>query len=109
MKRVLLFIALVCAFNADALAQSCGPLLQSTTRTLVLGPFLDETDGDTPLTGLTISQADVRLSKAGGAFAQKNETTSCSHMENGYYGCPVNTTDTNTLRELVVQVNEATA
>ena len=34
---------------------------QSTASTIKLGPFLDDTDGKTPETGLTISQADIRI------------------------------------------------
>lgn len=84
-------------------------LKQSTAATLVLGPFVDGTDGVTAETGLTIAQADVRLSKNGGAFAQKNESSSCSHMENGYYACALNTTDTNTLGRLRVAVSKSGA
>ncbi len=82
---------------------------QSTAYTFRLGPFLDETDGKTAETGLTISQADVRLSKAGGNFAQKNESSSSSHDEIGYYICVLDTTDTNTCGELLVAVHESGA
>lgn len=75
-------------------------LKQSTAATLRLGPFVDETDAKTPETGLTIAQADVRLSKAGGAFAQKSDTGSATHDENGFYAVPVNTTDTGTVGRL---------
>jgi len=85
-------------------------LKQSTASTLLLGPFLDETDGRTAETALTISQADVRLWKEGGTTAaQKNESTSATHRENGYYTCPLDATDTNTLGTLVVFVNESGA
>jgi hypothetical protein len=84
-------------------------LKQSTAATLKLGPFLDETDGKTAETGLTISQADVRLSKNGGNMAQKNESTSCTHDEIGFYDCPLDATDTNTLGRLLVAVHEAGA
>jgi hypothetical protein len=60
-------------------------LKQSTAYTPLIGPFLDETDGKTAETALTIAQADVRLSKNGGNMAQKNEATSCTHDELGYY------------------------
>lgn len=81
-------------------------LKQSTASTLLLGPFLDETDGRTAETALTIAQASVRLWKEGGTTAaQKNEATTCTHRENGYYTCPINTTDTNTLGTLVVFAN----
>ena len=86
-----------------------GILKQSTAATIVLGPFLDDTDGKTAETGLTISQADVRLSKNAGTFAQANESTSATHMENGYYSKPLNTTDTGTLGRLTVAVAESGA
>ena len=82
---------------------------QSTAYTFRLGPFLDDGDGKTAETGLTISQADVRLSKAGGNFAQKNESSSSSHDEIGYYICVLDTTDTNTCGELLVAVHESGA
>jgi hypothetical protein len=84
-------------------------LKQSTAATLVLGPFVDQTDGFTPETALTISQADVRLSKNAGTFAQKNDATAATHMENGSYSCPLNATDANTLGRLNISVNEAGA
>lgn len=84
-------------------------LRQSTAATVKLGPFVDETDGKTAETGLTISQADIRISKAGGAFAQSNNSTGATHDENGYYGIPLDTTDTNTLGRLKVCVSESGA
>ena len=84
-------------------------LKQSTAVTLKIGPFLDDTDGKTAETGLTIAQADVRLSKNGANIAQKNEGTSCTHDELGIYGCPLNATDTGTLGRLQLWVHEAGA
>ncbi|MBD3260091.1 MAG: hypothetical protein GF334_00135, partial [Candidatus Altiarchaeales archaeon] len=84
-------------------------LEQSTSPTITLGPFVDATDGYTPEEALTISQADVRLSKNGAAFAQKNESTSATHDENGWYRIPLNTTDTGTLGRLIVAVYETGA
>jgi len=86
-----------------------GWLKANTAVTIKIGPFVDETDGFTAETGLTISQADVRLSKNGGALNQKNESTSCTHDAIGIYGCPLNTTDTNTLGLLSVFVHESGA
>ncbi len=84
-------------------------LKQSTAVTIKLGPFVDETDGYTAETGLTLSQADVRLSKNGGNMAQKNESSAATHDEIGYYDCPLDTTDTNTLGRLLVMVHESGA
>lgn len=84
-------------------------LKQSTAITRKLGPFLDEADGKTAETGLTISQADIRLSKNGGAFAQTNNAAGATHDENGWYGVPLNTTDTATLGTLTVAIHESGA
>lgn len=84
-------------------------LKQSTAVTVVLGPFVDSADGATAETALTIAQADVRLSKNGGAFAQKGDATSCTHMENGHYSCLLSTADTGTLGHLRAAVNESGA
>lgn len=84
-------------------------LKQSTAATVKLGPFVDSTDGVTAETGLTISQADIRLSKGGGAFAQTNNATGATHDENGWYGVPLDTTDTATLGRLTVAIAESGA
>jgi len=84
-------------------------LKQSTAVTLKIGPFLDETNGKDAETTLTITQADVRLSKNGGDIAQKTEATSCTHDELGIYGCPLDTTDTGTLGRLQLWVHESGA
>lgn len=84
-------------------------LKQSTSVTLLIGPFVDSTDGDTAETALTIAQADVRLSKNGGNMAAKNESTSCTHDELGYYTCPLDATDTGTLGVLKLMVHASGA
>lgn len=84
-------------------------LKQSTAATVVLGPFVDDTDGKTAETGLTIAQADIRLSKNGAAFAQTNNSAGATHMENGYYSVPLDTTDTGTLGRVTVAVSESGA
>ena len=85
------------------------PLKASTATNVKIGPFLDSTDGVTAETGLTISQADVRLSKNGGDFAQKNEASAATHDESGYYDCPLDITDTGTVGRLRLAVSEAGA
>ena len=84
-------------------------LKQSTAVTVVVGPFVDSTDGFTSEVALTITQADARLSKNGAAFAQKGDATSLTHMELGHYSCPLSTTDTGTLGTLRLAVSEAGA
>ena len=86
-----------------------GWLRQSTTVTVKIGPFVDDGDGNTDETALTITAADVRLSKNGGNIAQKNDATACTHDEIGIYDCPLNATDTGTLGILTLIVHEAGA
>lgn len=84
-------------------------LKQGTAVTVKLGPFVDDADGVTALTALTISQADIRLSKNGGDIAQTNNATGATHDELGYYDVPLDTTDTATLGALRVLVSESGA
>jgi len=84
-------------------------LKQSTAATIKLGPFIDDGDGKSAETGLTISQADIRLSKNGGDIAQTHDATGATHDELGYYNVPLDATDTNTLGRLLVAVHESGA
>jgi hypothetical protein len=84
-------------------------LKQSTTATIQLGPFLDEDDGKTAETGLTISSTDVYLSKNGAAFANPNDTNAASHDSGGWYRKQLDGTDTGTLGRLLVRVHESGA
>ena len=77
-------------------------LKQSTAYTFRFGPFLDDTDGKTAETGLTIEDSHIRVSKAGANFIDKNETTNAAHDEAGFYVVILNTTDTNTVGELQI-------
>jgi hypothetical protein len=84
-------------------------LKQSTAVNIALGPFLDDGDGKTAETALTISQADVRLKKNDGNWGQKSDSSSATHEENGWYEVALNSTDTNTLGILIVSVSESGA
>lgn len=84
-------------------------LKQSTAVEVKVGPFVDQTDGVTAEDGLTISQADVRLAKNGGDWAQKSETTTLVHEEGGWYRCLLDTTDTDTLGVLMLAIAESGA
>lgn len=80
-------------------------LRNSTSQVIRFGPFLDSTDGVTPETALTIAQADMQLSKDGGAFAQKAAAGNATHDTDGWYSTTLDTTDTNTNGELIMQIN----
>lgn len=84
-------------------------LKQSTAVNIALGPFVSSDDGFTAQTSLTISQADVRLKKNDGNWAQKSDSNAATHEENGWYEISLSATDTNTLGTLIVAVNESGA
>lgn len=84
-------------------------LRQSTAVEVKLGPFLDEDDGKTAETSLTIEDEHVDLAKNEGDWADKNETTTCVHESQGWYRCLLDTTDTNTAGILLVKVHVAGA
>lgn len=84
-------------------------LKQNTAVTLKMGPFLDDADGKTVEPSLTITQADVRLSKNGGNLAQKSDTASATYDEIGIYDVTLNATDTNTLGRLDIFIHKAGA
>jgi len=80
-------------------------LKQSLAYTFRFGPFLDDTDGKTAETGLTIEDSHIRVSKAGANFIDKNETTNAAHDEAGFYVVILNATDTNTVGELQIAIH----
>ena len=84
-------------------------LKQSTSVDVGIGPFLDDTDGKTAETALTITQADIRLKKNNGNWAQKNASQTLTHEENGWYEVTLDSTDTGTLGILIVAIHESGA
>ena len=84
-------------------------LKQSTAVTIPAGPFLDDVDGKTTETGLSITQADIRLSKNGNDFAQTHNAAGATHDENGYYDVPLDSMDTDTLGCLRITISKSGA
>ncbi len=76
-------------------------LRQSTAVDVLIGPFVDATDGYTPETGISPA---VKLSKNGQALIAKADVTVPVHDADGYYNCELDATDTNTVGTLVLTV-----
>ena len=84
-------------------------LKQSTaSQAVVIGPFVDDTDGKTAETGLTIANTDIHLSKNGGTFADKN-SGGATHDANGWYAITLDATDTATVGRLQIEVSASGA
>jgi hypothetical protein len=106
MKRsvfLILLIALALPAHAELV------LRQSTaSQAVLIGPFVDSTDGDTAETALTIDAADVRISVNGANTVGKN-SGGCTHDELGMYACTFDATDTATVGRMQVYVKESGA
>jgi hypothetical protein len=80
-------------------------LKQSTaSQSVIIGPFIDDTDGKTAEIALTIANTDIRLSKNGGNMAAKNSGGG-THDEAGWYTITLDATDTNTVGRLQVSIH----
>ena len=86
-------------------------LRQSTAgQVILLGPFLDDTDGKSPETGLTIANTDIKLRKGPAATSESNKNSGgATHIASGRFHATLDATDTATLGELEVSVNIAGA
>lgn len=80
-------------------------LKQSTaSQEVLLGPFVDATDGNTAETGLTIANTDIKLHKAGATTLANKNSGGGTHISNGNYYAVLDATDTDTLGSLVIVV-----
>jgi len=85
-------------------------LREATAVTLPIGPFIHLTAG-TAVTTATIASTEVMLSKNGGEFVAKTESTSAGHITNsgGMYEVKLNIGDTTTPGTLVGNVVDGDA
>lgn len=78
-------------------------LRQSTaSQEIPLGYFVDSTDGDTEVTGLTIANTDIKIWKAGATTLANKNSGGATHISNGIYYAVLDATDTDTVGPLVV-------
>lgn len=85
-------------------------LKQSTaSQEILLGPFLDDTDGKTAETGLTIANTDIKIWKAGGTSEASKNSGGATHIAAGRYYAVLDATDTDTLGSLEINVHVAGA
>jgi hypothetical protein len=84
-------------------------LKQSTAgQALLLGPFVDDTDGATAETALSIANTDIRLSANGGNMFAKTSLGG-THDEAGWYAITLDATDTATVGRLQISSKVAGA
>lgn len=81
-------------------------LRQSTaSQEVLLGPFLDDTDGKTAETGLTIANTDIKLWVEGATTEANKNSGGATHIAGGRYYAVLDATDTGTLGKLEVNVH----
>jgi hypothetical protein len=86
------------------------PLRKSTaSQEVLLGPFLDDTDGKTAETALTINASDIKLWKRGGTTESNKNSGGATHIADGRYHATLDATDTDTVGELILNVAVAGA
>ena len=85
-------------------------LRQSTaSQEILLGRFVDSTDGDTEETALTINNTDIKIWKEGATTLANKNSGGATHISNGLYYAVLDATDTDTLGKMEVHVHVAGA
>lgn len=73
-------------------------LKQSTaSQEVLLGPFVDKTDGSTAETALTIANTDIKIWVAGATTLANKNSGGATHISGGMYYAVLDATDTATL------------
>ena len=86
------------------------PLKYNTaSQEIPLGYFVDDTDGKTAETGLTIANTDIKLWKAGTTTLANKNSGGATHISGGIYYCTLDATDTNTYGPLIIFIDVAGA
>lgn len=83
------------------------PLKKSTaSQEIVLGPFVDSSDGVTPENALSIANTDIKIWKAGATTLADKTSGGATYItsSNGHYYAVLDATDTDTYGPLVVNV-----
>ncbi len=81
-------------------------LRQSTaSQEILLGTFVDDTDGKTAETALTIANTDIRVWKHGGTTEASKNSGGATHIASGRYYAVLDATDTDTLGNLEINVH----
>jgi len=85
-------------------------LRQSTaSQEILIGPFVDSTDGSTAETALTINNTDIKIWKHGATTEANKNSGGATHIASGRYYAVLDATDTNTVGQLEINVAVAGA
>ena len=76
----------------------------TASQEVPLGHFVDDSDGVTAMTGLTIANTDIKVWKTGATTLANKNSGGATHISGGIYYCVLDATDTNTVGPLVLFV-----
>ncbi len=79
------------------------------SQEILIGPFLDDSDGKTAETGLSIANTDIKIWKAGGTSEASKNSGGATHVAGGRYTAVLDATDTDTLGSMEINVHVAGA
>ena len=102
-----LLLLSLCFLSTQAYS-ACSLRQATNSQTILIGPFLDRTDGVTAETALNINAADIRISQSGANIVAKN-SGGATHDELGLYQITLNATDTSVVGSLDIVVDNAAA
>jgi hypothetical protein len=81
----------------------------TASQEVIFSKAVDDTDGTTAETGLTIANTDIRIFKSGSATPVNKNSGGATHQENGYYSAVFDATDTDTVGSGKAVINVAGA
>lgn len=83
----------------------------TASQEVLLGPFVDSTDGVTAETALSIANTDIKIHVAGATTLANKNSGGATHISNGNYYAVLDATDTATVGSgcIIVQVSGALA
>ncbi len=77
----------------------------TSSQEILLGRFVDSTDGDSEETGLSIANTDIKIWREGATTLASKNSGGATHIANGNYYCVLDSTDTATLGKMEVHVH----
>lgn len=77
----------------------------TASQEIPLGPFVDSTDGNTPETGLTIVNTDIKLWKSGATTLANKNSGGATHIANGVYYAVFDATDSDTIGPMKIFIH----
>lgn len=77
----------------------------TASQEIMLGPFLDSTDGDTEMPSLTIANTDIHIWLVGSSTLNHKNSGGATYVSNGLYSAVLDATDTGSVGSMKIFVH----